>query len=740
MWSIALLKMMALPSVFAAGATAHPLAGYRQRFSAFQLELENELPLQMRDDSGQETQIEDWRWVLDLERRPARATVYPSHSPKEDDFPVEVFLPRPSPATPSRGKRALSSAIGGAPLPAEGITMMPDDTSFPSINLANPRPSFHATAAANAKWLGLLDEASGGLQGIEGEDEQAEMQVDGVQEICEAPPSAADSAPDDGTTNSATNQPNGQVDFFAGMPDSNETHSGTINTSSILRPSTNAGSGESAASHARNDRSDADHDAATALTQRTRTALARHRLQDEVRQHHQQRPFESEMDLTDPSISTGTDRQEDSSARSKDKAAGSSNSEPQRGADARGPVTPAVQRTDFADMTVFTTPGDETIGERAEPPSTPRRQVDSANGNRPPRPSRKKVTPNVHVSRDKRASPTTDARVSNTSPAAPYESETQSEASLTESQSNTESEDDREGDHRGRRVLSSKPPQMSFANRASAFRSTLALSAALEQEQAAATRRKADGPAERMKRLQGQEKRIRATRKRVGDEGGGKDEAATGSLAMSSNAPPTRAVRRAHSSEDAGSSKAGPSKRSNTRGGDDGATATAASASTSRKSTSANGKRIVRRPVPIKKPNWTSMEDCVGTWAKWAEEGRDIHQGSGRAASLFRNVVFLLVGRWDKSMAAWVERIVVRGGSIVPCFPHAKQSTITHVVSIGVPRAPGKAACEASLGVNALEDLSRDAPGIRFVTQEWIMQCISEERIVDEGDERWQLK
>ncbi|CAO1634584.1 unnamed protein product [Sympodiomycopsis kandeliae] len=533
---------------------------------------------------------------------------------------------------------------------------------------------------------------------------------------------------------------------------------GEINTSSVDDPPLQQGS----SSHS--NEQDAGQASAHPLGPRAQRAAIRQKLQEQVRKHNEEIPFESEANLTDPSVSLSTDRQA-SSAGTKHSSMSNSNSSNDKTTDKNTPVR--RQRTpdddhDFTNMTMFTTPGDETVA----PPSTPRRRAnESALNTDPPRPSRKRVASRIlPVPRnrpDGSSSPLTNVGRPD------REESPSSDKSLTESQSDTESESEVAA-RELRKQIAAQSKTTSSAIRlprkvstirlgsslaSAASRPTLALSAALQAETAAAKRRRAEVPMENMDRLRAQEKKIHARKRSKRDD---KDDGQDGDdankkrrdrdpLLLSSVAPGSRPVRLMPADLPATSTMYPDRLSTSSRPvqqripSSSNSSAPAASASTARtqRYKTTDSKRG-RRGIPIKKPNWPDMTSCVSSWSQWISEGRLENQNGKVGSNLFSNLTFLLVGSWDKSMIAWVKRVILRGAKIVPAIPNEDQELITHIISIGIPTPPNKAGCEKLLNVNALEGITGNV-NTKLVTQEWVMQCILKEQLVDESDSRWKL-
>lgn len=764
----------------------HPFARYNGRLQRFLKRLDSDFPPLPQDASEG-----GWEWL---------ATLIQDQDQDQQDVEGEDDT------------REEFSPVGPSSDTEEEELVTPDDTPFRSIILQDPRPAFLTSLSARPKWkirqeqlhdiaeTALHTQARNQSRGHEVSapewipmdsintklSEGNSLQASLSEEVHRQAQTISQTVSTQNVqleqevpvqVEEEVDRPQEELALMDHQPDSPEdatvqegqttesSKEGQVNTSSIddspieQGPSTHANV----------------KDAANPPGARAQKAAIRQKLQEQVRKQNQEIPFESEANLTDPSVSLSTDRQ-GSSKQSSNSANGHTadqNTQLQR------------QRTpdedhDFTNMTMFTTPGDETVAPRdadeaaVAPPSTPRRRNDEAGTNTdPPRPSRKRVASRILPIRDRPSSPSgnADAPSRGASPS--------SDRSLTESQSDTDSESEVAARELQKRLAarpktvsaSTRPPRKISTIRvggpsAAVSRPTLALSAALQEETAAAKRRRAEVPVENLDRLRAQEKRINArkgTKKGVdnepnqGDDQGertGKkrqnpdplllssvgpssrpirlmpadqhERNATGTSAVNLDRPTTstRAIQRSTSSTSVSISSTAPANVSST--------------SRAKSLTNTTTAKKARKTIPIKKPSWTDMTSCVASWTQWISEGR-LENSKGKIGSdLFSNCTFLLVGSWDKSMIAWVERIVLRGGKIVPTIPHQDQESVTHIVSIGIPNPPNRLACEKMLGVSTLEDLTHNSE-TKMVTQEWVMQCIFKEQLVHEDDGKWKL-
>lgn len=685
------------------------MATATKRFRRKLQELETILEAEYPCDHGQAPHKADWAWILDLAGAPREAPQTQDDDDDEDQIPIQQFQPRTPTRSASKQTSASVQVLSRERKESSPPLQAPDDAPFAQFSLIHPRPAFHPYLTATPKWMLAARQVE--REGESAEDVRVDACDDSMPSVVMEPnTSKSDAAQVSGApTDIGISEPTASraVDH-----NRDETHTSlppaTTNTKSISTPS--AGPTHTTTG------SVSDPPDSVPLSPGTRRTMERKKLQKEMQQKRNDQPFEMEIDLTDPSLSV-------SNATNS-----AENNDVPHNATTIQHTTPAplLTRIDFADMTAFTTPGDDDGDDDSDSdtPRTPNKKRKQGVTLRPypPRPSRKRViTPSI--ARDDHPPP---SRISNQ---AAVSSLPDTDASLTESHSDTDSESeptasvaDAQPTRRRTTTAASKGSAPMTKTTATTSRPTLTLtlSAALQQEREAAKRRRIEVPADKIDRLRGQEKHIRARKRRDATSRPTEEEAATNArqkLLLSSAAPTTLPSRRT----------APPVSDNNTK------------TSKTNNGTSSNvaAKRTTRRNVPIKKPNWSNMADCLSSWSKWTDEGRQVQKGT----QLFHDFVFLLVGTWDKAMAAWIERLIVRGASIVPCYPHEKQHTITHLVSIGIPRAPRKVDCERSLKIDALEDLNRGSGGTatKFVTQEWIMQCISEERIVTEDDPRWKL-
>ncbi|PWN18323.1 hypothetical protein BCV69DRAFT_285292 [Microstroma glucosiphilum] len=349
-----------------------------------------------------------------------------------------------------------------------------------------------------------------------------------------------------------------------------------------------------------------------------------------------------------------------------------------------------------------------------------------------------------------------------------------------------------------------------------------ALLEALDREKGAALKRKADVASERLDRLQGQEKRIRGASRTLGRSKSTAQERAKGALGATtgprrlemSNVPPEGAYKALPLISEALPRPSTAGRPSSS------APAANAVPPSSAGSSSATKKH---KSVPQRKPTWTSLEACVASWDQWIAEGRLPHahppphaqlQGPAPSPSihgrqpvpngtpegphlLFAGMTFLVVhARYHAALAGTIERLVRRGGRVRVARAGMLQEraaaraeagegggeqvsesdregnkdlgSVTHLVSLGLPRSPSSEECAKLLGlalpsagaestsasasaslqaqVNAL--LGRDSTGrsggnkapLRFVTGEWLAECQRRGRLVDEREHvNWRL-
>lgn len=349
-----------------------------------------------------------------------------------------------------------------------------------------------------------------------------------------------------------------------------------------------------------------------------------------------------------------------------------------------------------------------------------------------------------------------------------------------------------------------------------------ALLKALDREKGAALKRKADVASERLDRLQGQEKRIRGASRTLSRSESTAQERAKGPLGTTtgqgrlemSNVPPEGAHKAVPLLAEASAQPSAAVRPSSS--------APAANAAPSSSAVSATASKK-HKSVPQRKPPWTSLEACVASWDQWIAEGRLPHahplpQAQGPTALpapspsssaihgrhpapsgtpdgphlLFAGMTFLVVhARYHAALAGTIERLVRRGGRVRVAragllqqwsagarageegnVPESSKDlgSITHLVSLGLPRSPSSEECAKLLGlnlpapatsgtaaegtslqaqVNALlgrDSISRAGAGaggkspLKFVTGEWLAECQRRGRLVDEREHvSWRL-
>lgn len=158
--------------------------------------------------------------------------------------------------------------------------------------------------------------------------------------------------------------------------------------------------------------------------------------------------------------------------------------------------------------------------------------------------------------------------------------------------------------------------------------------------------------------------------------------------------------------------------------------ATAASKTTAQRKTKAP-------TLPAKRPIFKTLADCLAQWTQWINAG----MVQPRSDAFLRNqTVLLICPRWDSKDANLVDRLIIRGATVVDLISCAASNRPwDHAVVVKGARMPSLEEITLELRAAGGNLLKRVGEGM-VVNSDWVGECINLGRLVSKDREEWRVK